>query len=107
MDLLTIPLLSRVQPLLAAYVTNNITNNTAKLLARVMACELLPLNTPAITIYDSAVVHSQHIALLGHTCTNRQRTRTVFPAINWMFAQRLEATGSRLPHDTHMQDRSL
>ena len=72
MDLPTLSLLSRVQPLLAAYGTNNITNNTVELLAHVMVCELLPLNTPVITIYDSAVVHSQHIALLEHTYTNRQ-----------------------------------
>ena len=99
----TIPLLARVQTLPTAYDTNNVTNNTAKLLARVMACELLPENTPAIFIYDSAIVHSQHLALLGHTYTNRQRTRTVFPAISWILAQRLEAISPRLPldHPTH------
>ena len=97
MDLPTIPLLSRVQPLPAAYGTNNVTNNTVELLARIMACELLPADTPAIIIYDSTVVHSQHIALLGHSYTNRQRTRSVFPAISRMLAQRLEATSPRLP----------
>ena len=70
MDLPTIPLLSRVQPLPAAYGTNNVTNNTAELLARIMACDLLPADTPAIVIYDSTVVHSQHIALLRHSYTN-------------------------------------
>ena len=77
MDLPIIPLLSRVQPLPAAYGTNNVTNSTAEILTRVMACELLPENTPAIIIYDSAIFHSQYLALLGHTYTNRQRTRTV------------------------------
>jgi len=96
-DLPTIPLLSRVQPLPAAYDTNNVTNNTAELLARIMACELLPADTPAIIIYDSTVVHSQHIALLGHSYTNRQCTRYVFPVISRMLAQRLEATSPRLP----------
>ena len=47
---------------------------------------------PAIIIYDSAVIHSQHLALMTDACTNRQRTRTVFPAISRMLAQRLTAT---------------
>ena len=103
MDLPTIPVLSRVQPLPAAYGTNNITNNTAVLLARVMVCELLPENTPAIVICDSAIVHNQHLVLLGRTYTNRQRIRTVFSSISRMVAQRLEATSPRLPldHPTH------
>ena len=67
-DLPTVPLLSCVQPLPAVYGTNNVTNNTAELLARIMTCELLPANTPAIIIYDSTVVRS-HIALLGHSYT--------------------------------------
>ena len=96
-DLPTVPLLSRVQPLPAAYGTNNVTNNTAELLARIMACDLLPADTPAIVIYDSTVVHSQHLALLGHSYTNRQYARSVFPAISRMLAQRLEATSPRLP----------
>jgi len=95
MDLPTIPLLSRVQPLPAAYGTNDVTNNTAELLARVLACELLPHDYPAIVIYDSTVVHSQHLALFGKSYTNRQRTRTIFPAISRMLAQRLEATNIR------------
>ena len=65
MDLPTILLLSCVQPLPTTYGTNNVTNNTAELLARVLACELLPHDTPAIVIYDSIVVHSQHLALFG------------------------------------------
>ena len=103
MDLPTIPLLSRVQSLPATYGTNNVTNNIAELLARVMACELLPENTPAIVIYDSAIVYSLHLALLEHTYTNRQRTRTVFPVISRMLAHRLEAISPRLPldHPTH------
>ena len=103
MDLPTIPLLSHVQPLPAAYDTDNATNNTAELLVRVMACKLLPEHTLAIVIYDSAIVHSQHLALLGHTYTNRQRTRMAFPAISRMLAQRLEETSPRLPldHPTH------
>lgn len=92
MDLLTIPLLSRVQPLPAAYRTNNDTNNTAELLARIMVYELLPLKTPVIIIYDFTVVHSQHLAMIGNTYTNRQRSRTAFPAISKILAQRLEAT---------------
>ena len=55
MDLPSIPLLLRVQPLPAAYDTNNVTNNTAELLVRVMACDFLPENTPAIVIYDSCL----------------------------------------------------
>ena len=99
-NLPTIPILSRVQPLPAAYGTNNVTNNTAELLARVLACELIPPHTPAIIIYDSAVVHSQHLALVGTTSTHRQLTRSVFPAISRMLAQRLEAsqTGTPPPH---------
>ena len=105
MDLPTISLLSRVQPLPTAYGTNNVTNNTAELLARVLACELLPRDFPAIVIYDSTVVHSQHLALFGKSYINRQRTRTVFPAISRMLAQRLEVTNIRAnpptlpPHD--------
>ena len=88
----TIPLLSRVQPLPAAYGTNNVTNNTVELLARILAYELIPANMPAVIIYDSAVVHSQYLALMTNTCTNRQRTRTVFPAISRILAQRLATT---------------
>ena len=91
-DFPTIPLLARVQPLPAAYGTNDVTNNTAELLARILACELIPANMPAIIIYDSEVVHSQHLALLTNKCTNRQRIRTVYPAISRMLAQRLAAT---------------
>ena len=58
MDLPTIPLLSRVQSLPAVYDINNITNNTAELLARVIAYEIFPENTTEITIYDSVVVRS-------------------------------------------------
>ena len=72
-DLPTIPLLASVQPLLAAYGTNDVTNNTAELLARILACELIPADMSAIIIYDSAVVHSQHLALLTNKCTNIPR----------------------------------
>ena len=95
MNLPTIPLLSRVQPRPTAFGTNNVTNNTAELLARVLVCELLPHETSAIIINDSAVVYSQHLILFGTSDINRQRTRTVFPAISWMLAQRLEATNVR------------
>ena len=71
MHLPTIPILSRVQPLPAAYGTNNVTNNTAELLARILVCELIPPHTPVIIIYDSIVVHSQHMYLVGTTSTNR------------------------------------
>ena len=97
MNLPTMPLLSRVQPLPVTYGTHNVTNNMAELLTRIMACELLPKNTPVIVIYDSTIVHIQHIALLGHSYTNRQRTRSVFPATSRILAHRLEATSSRLP----------
>ena len=75
MDLPTIPLLSHVQPLAAAYGTNNVTNNTTELLARIIACEILPINTLAIIVYDSVVVHSQHLALLAlmHTSIDSVR----------------------------------
>ena len=66
----TIPIISREQPLPAAYDTNNVTNNTAELLARILACELIPPHIPAIIIYDSAVVHTQHLALVGTTSTH-------------------------------------
>ena len=95
MDLPTIPLLSRVQPLPTVYGTNNVINDTAELLTRVLACELLPHDTPTIVIYDSTVVHSQRLVLFGTSYTNRQRTRTYFPAIIWMLAQRLKATNVR------------
>ena len=65
MDLSTIPFLSRVQPL-----PNNVTNNTVELLVRIMATDIVPMCTPVIIIYDSAVVHSQHLALLYNTYTN-------------------------------------
>ena len=71
MDLPKIPLLSRVQPLPTAYGTNNVTNNTAELLTRILACEILPHVTPVIIIYDSAVVHIQQLALFGTSYTNR------------------------------------
>ena len=102
MHLPTIPILSRVQPLLAAYETNNVTNNTAEILARILACELIPPHTSAIIIYDSAVVHSQHMTLVGTTSTHRHLTRTVFPAISRMLAQRLKAsqTGTLPRNDT-------
>ena len=95
MDLPIIPLLSRVQPLPTVYGINDVTNNTAELLVRVLACELLPIDTPAIVIYDSTVVHSQYLALFGTSYTNRQQTFTVFPTISLMLAQRLEATNVR------------
>ena len=97
----TISILSRVQPLPAAYGTNNVINNTAELLARILVCELIPPHTPAIIINDSAVVYSQHMALVDTTSTHRQLTRTVFPAISRMLAQRLEAsqTGTLPRHD--------
>ena len=79
----------------------------AELLARIMACELLPENTPVIIFYDSTVVHSQHVTLLGHSYTNRQRTRSVFPVISRMFAQRLEATSPRLPIGMSKQELPL
>ena len=101
MHLPTIPILSRVQSLSAAYSTNNVTNNTAELLARILACELIPSHTPATIIYDSAVVHSQHMALVGTTSTHRQFTCTVFPVISRMLTQRLKTsqTGTLPRHD--------
>ena len=92
MHLPTISIISRVQPLLAAYGTNNVTNNTAELLTHILECELIPPRTPAIIVYDSTVVHSQHMALVGATSTYRHFTRTVFPATSRMLAQRLEVS---------------
>ena len=102
MNLPTIPILSRVQPLPAAYDTSNVTNNTAEILARILACELVPPHTPTIIIYDSVVVHSQHMSLVGNTSTNRQLTQTVFPVISRILTQRLEAskTGTTPRHDS-------
>ena len=96
MDISIIPLLFRVQPLPTAYGTNNVTNNTTELLARVLAYELLPHDTPAIVIYDSTVVHSQHLAIFDTSYTNRQRTRTIFPTIIQMLAQCIETTNVRV-----------
>ena len=59
-----------------------------------MTCELISAHTPTIIIYDSTIVDSQHLALLRITFTNRQRTRTVFPAINIKLTQRLDTTQS-------------
>ena len=80
-DLHTMPLLSRVQPLPAVYGTNNITNYTVEPLVRILACGLLPVHTPVIILYDSTIVYSQHLALLINTYMNRQRIRTMFPEI--------------------------
>ena len=63
-----------------------------------MACEIVLANTQVIIIYDSAIVHSQHLALLSTTYTNIQRIRSVFPAISSMLAQRLAATQSASHH---------
>ena len=95
MDISIIPLLFRVQPLPTAYGTNNVTNNTAELLARILAYELLPHDTPAIIIYESTVVHSQHLAIFDTSYTNRQRTRTIFPTIIRILAQCIETTNVR------------
>ena len=103
MDLLPIPLLFRVQPLPAAYGTNDDTNNTAEILARIMVYALLPLETPFIIIYDFTVVHSQHLAMIGDTYTNRQRSRTAFPAISQMLAQQFEATTTVTSHSPTYQ----
>ena len=81
-ELPTIPLLSRVQPPPIAYGTNDVMNNTTELLARGMAYDLLPIDTPPIIVYDSTVVYIQHLALIGTIYTNRQRIRTVFSAIS-------------------------
>ena len=98
-----IPLLFRVQPLPAAYGTNDDTNNTAEILARIMVYALLPLETPFIIIYDFTVVHSQHLAMIGDTYTNRQRSRTAFPAISQMLAQQFEATTTVTSHSPTYQ----
>ena len=90
-NLSTILLLLRVQPLPVAYSTNNTTNNTAKLLSRILLCEFLPIHTPVTIVFDSVVVHIQYLSLLSNTYTNRQRTRMVFPALV-MLTQKLEAT---------------
>ena len=103
MNLPTISLLSRVYTMSATYVTNIVTNNTAELLARILACELLPVSTPAITVYNSTVAHNQHLALLGNTFTNIQRKTTVFPVISRMLAQRLDATQMTAPLTTATQ----
>lgn len=92
MDLPIISLLSRIQSLSTIYGTNNVTNNTAELLARILASELVLLGTPTFIIYDSAVVHVQYLALLSTMYTNRQCTRTVFPTISHLLSQYLEAT---------------
>lgn len=65
----TILLLVRIQPLRAAYDTNPTSNNSAELLARIMALKLLLLHIPAIIIYDSQVVHNLH-----HNLTSKPYT---------------------------------
>ena len=82
-----------MQPLPIVYGTNDATNNTAELLARVLAYKL---NTQII----SSTIQPLYTAniwscLVHHIYNNRQRTRTVFPAISWMLAQRLDATITR------------
>ena len=51
-----IPLLLHVQPLQAAYGINPVSNNSAKLLARILTLYLLPSHLPAIIVYVSRVV---------------------------------------------------
>ena len=59
-----------------------------------------------IYIYDSVVVHSQYTAQISNTYTNRKRTQKVFPAINRILAQRLEAGAIPQSH-TQQTHRSL
>ena len=84
------------------YGTNNVTNNTAELLARILACGLISPHTPTIIIYISTVVYSQYMVLVGITFTHRQLTRTMFPIISRMLAQRVEEsqTGTLPHHDS-------
>ena len=56
----TIPLLACIQLLSAAYVISPASNNSAELLARILALELLPPHIPTIIIYDSQVVYDLH-----------------------------------------------
>ena len=102
MDLLPIYLLSRVQYLPATYKTNNITNNIAELLARIMADKLVSLDTVSIILYDSTVVHSQNFTLLGTIYIGRQRERKVFPAINRMYTRRLNVLVQPRPAIRHI-----
>ena len=68
---LTVLILFQVQLLPTIYSTNTVTYSTAKLFAYIMAREIVLSRTPTIIIYESMVVHSQHLALIGQSCTNR------------------------------------
>ena len=91
----TIPLLARVQPLPAAYGTNPATNNSAELLARILALELLPPHIPAIIIYDSQVVHDLHHNLTSAPYTARHLARALYPSISRSLAHRLHHIANR------------
>ena len=85
----TIPLLARIQPLPAAYGTNPPSNNSAKLLARILALALLPPHILAIIIYDSQVVHDLHHNLTSIPYTTRHLARSLYPSISRSLAHRL------------------
>ena len=85
----TIPLLARVQPLPAAYITNPATNNSAELLARILALKLLPPHIHAIIIYNSQVVHDLHHNLTSTPYTARHLARALYPSISRSLAHRL------------------
>ena len=92
MVLSTINFLSRVHLFPAVYGTNYITKHTTVLLACIMASELVSLYTPTIIVYNSTVVYSQYLALLGNTYTNRQRPRIIFLVISRMLIRRFKVS---------------
>ena len=78
----TIPLLARIQHLLAAYGTNPASNNSAEFLARIIALEFLLPHIPAIIIYDSQVVHDLHHNLTSTPYTVHHFARSLYPSIS-------------------------
>ena len=82
----------RVQPLPAIFGANASTNNSVKLLARILALEMIPPHTPAIIIYDSDVVYSHHLSLLSNNLTQRRLTHSVLPSISKYFSHWLQQT---------------
>ena len=83
------PILSCVQPLPAAYITNTISNNSTKLLTRILALEFLPSYFPAIIIYEFHVVQDLHHNRTSTTYTSRHIARQLYSSIFIILSHRL------------------
>ena len=69
-DIATISTILCAYTLLAIYGTNNVTNNTADLLAPIAYSGFVLPSTPIIIVYNSMVVHTQHLSFIGKKYTN-------------------------------------